>query len=217
MENLPTTSRLPLISLIIFNLLPLIGVIQFEWSLLTMMLMYWAESLVIGFFTVLRMALAAKAVDNAQSQQIQTPVQHIAMKIFLIPFFCMHFGGFMLGHLIFIFALFSQGSGQIGFNLGGLNILPIKMVALPLAGLFAYHLIVFIFNYIRPKAYYFTNAAAEMMHPYPRIIFTHIIILFIGFATAFLPNVSDVLIVAVLVITKTALDTYAYLKFKHKY
>jgi len=54
------------------------------------MMLYWMETAIIGFWHILRMILSVK-----------WPA------LFLGPFFCVHFGGFMVGHFVFLWSIFS--------------------------------------------------------------------------------------------------------------
>jgi len=56
-------SRPSSIVLILANLVPLVGVLYFDWSVLDILLLYWTESVIIGLVNVLRMA-------NSQSDNI---------------------------------------------------------------------------------------------------------------------------------------------------
>ena len=84
-------------ALIIANIYPVIGVIFLHWQTFPLLLFFWTENLVIGFYTVLKMLTASS--DNAKP----------AAKVFMIPFFCMHYGIFTLVHGIFVVAIFGTG------------------------------------------------------------------------------------------------------------
>src|SRR3989344_6345935 len=89
---------LTIIPLILANVVPLIGVLFFNWSILFVLLYYWLESVVVGFFNVLKMAMA-----STESVQVSGGIAKaipIGIKLFMIPFFIVHYSGFMLGHLI---------------------------------------------------------------------------------------------------------------------
>ncbi len=45
----------PLIGLVLANLLPFAGVIFFGWDLFAVVLFYWAENLVVGFYTLVKL------------------------------------------------------------------------------------------------------------------------------------------------------------------
>jgi hypothetical protein len=75
---------------VLSNLLPILGIIFLNWDLTSLLFLYWAESAVIGFYHVIRILRSS------------VPSQ---LKIFLPPFFTLHFGGFMVGHAIFLFVI----------------------------------------------------------------------------------------------------------------
>ena len=77
-------------ALIVANLVPLVGILFFDWSLFTIMFCFWLESAVIGCFNILKLVIVANILS-----------------IIMVPFFVVHYGAFMSGHLVFIFALFS--------------------------------------------------------------------------------------------------------------
>jgi hypothetical protein len=75
---------------ILSNLLPILGIVFLNWDLTSLLFLYWAESAVIGFYHVIRIIRS-----SAPSE----------LKAFLAPFFSLHFGGFMVGHAIFLFVI----------------------------------------------------------------------------------------------------------------
>jgi hypothetical protein len=50
--------RASTLALLTANLMPLIGVLALNWDVTPIMIFYWAENLVIGFFNVLKLRLA---------------------------------------------------------------------------------------------------------------------------------------------------------------
>src|ERR1051326_6744828 len=83
------------VALVFANAVPLIGVLFLGWQVFPLILLYWLENVIVGGLNVLRMGGADPA----------GPVRWIA-KVFLIPFFCVHFGGFTTIHGVFVFAMF---------------------------------------------------------------------------------------------------------------
>ena len=79
------------IALVAANLIPLYGVVHWGWDLFVLMTAYWMETGIIGFFTAVRMAIVGRWVA-----------------VVMVPFFCIHFGGFMAGHFFFLWALFAD-------------------------------------------------------------------------------------------------------------
>lgn len=110
-----------------------LGVLLLGWSPAVVMGFYWLENLIHGGFHVWRMQaldgrLADAGMEGAlerathlspaeRQRQIDAAagcVHHVA-----IPFFCLHYGGFCAGHLLFVVLFFPEWSS--GFlSLGGL-------------------------------------------------------------------------------------------------
>ena len=71
------------------NLFPLIGVFFWGWDIYRLMVLYWTESAIVGFYGILGILLEAGAFS-----------------LFLVPFLCFHFGMFMSVHFMLLNALF---------------------------------------------------------------------------------------------------------------
>ena len=79
---------IPVIALIAANTIPLFGVLFLEWDAFFIVLLYWSENLVIGCYNILKIIFAA----------VPHPTAHLG-KLFLIPFFTVHYGGFTAIHV----------------------------------------------------------------------------------------------------------------------
>ncbi len=194
------TLFISLASLIIANLTPVIGTIFWNWNIGQIILAYWLENVIIGFFNILRMLA------------IQTPKKfnqaNNASKLFFIPFFTIHYGIFCLVHGVFIFVFFvnSMFTTQPSAN-------PISIFSSTLTlilSLFVSHAISYFVNYIGNKEYKKTNLPTLMFKPYGRIVVVHLTILFGVFITLVLGNQLPVLLL--LVILKTIVDSGAHIK-----
>jgi hypothetical protein len=160
--------------LIAANVVPVLGVLALDWSLFAIVFIYWAENVIIGFFNVLKM-IACRMEGLAA-----------AGKLFIIPFFIVHFGGFCAGHGVFVFAMFG-GDGV--FNDGPQDISidrAIDMVTkdyllFALAAVFISHGLSFVLNYIGGGEYKRVDMQKLMAAPYGRIIVLHVFIIFGGF------------------------------------
>ena len=101
------------------------GVLAWDWDVFSIVFLYWCENLVIGVLNVARMLVANPAPDQQRSpaeladrtlsrQERLAALSHLGiglvMKLFLVPFFIIHYGGFCLGHGIFVFALFNENA-----------------------------------------------------------------------------------------------------------
>ena len=82
------------LALLLANAVPLLGVVFSHWTVFSVVLLYWCENVVVGAFNVLRMLCA---------QPRNAPLW--AGKLFLIPFFMVHYGMFTFVHGIFVFTL----------------------------------------------------------------------------------------------------------------
>lgn len=80
------------------NLIPLFGVLFFGWSLFSIVLLYWFENGVIGFFNVLKIGWARKPVSGESRFTINGRPANSFGKAFLIPFFIFHYGLFWTVH-----------------------------------------------------------------------------------------------------------------------
>jgi hypothetical protein len=183
------------LALIAANLVPLAGVLFFGWDLASVIVLFWAESAVIGFYTALKMAVVGKVAALA-----------------MVPFFIGHFGGFMAGHFLLIYELFVRGAFATGPA-------PAARVALSaifaplwpsLAALFISHGVSFVDNFLGRREYAGTTMKALMVAPYNRILVMQIALIFGGWLILLLKSTVPAL--ALLIVFKTALDFTAHQK-----
>jgi hypothetical protein len=199
----------PVISLLIVNAIPVWGVLFLGWDAFYIVLLYWTENLIIGFYNVLKMAFAA----------VPYPAAHLG-KLFLIPFFIIHYGGFTAIHGFFVMALFHKGQGP---PMGGMNwpcflvfiqmlfnvvkymysVIP-QQVKFVVLALFVSHGISFVQNYLLNGEYATAKPDKLMGSPYGRVFVMHIAIIAGGFLT--MAAGSPALLLVVLVALKIILD-----------
>lgn len=132
------TSRSALL-LLAANAIPLVGVAFFDWSLLTILVLYWLENGIVGFWNVPRILMAqgsmvptlpdmpesaARAATSPASPPgtagmaaMGTAMHRLAGvgRVGLALFFTVHYGIFWSVHGVFVFALPAFGDG---FGLG---------------------------------------------------------------------------------------------------
>jgi hypothetical protein len=207
----------PTVAVIVANLFPLVGLLFWGWDAFYVVLLYWAENVIIGFYTILKM-FCAKA-DHA--------IERI-LRIFPAAFFMLHYGSFMGGHGLFVLASFKKNGAESLFGkeetwpffLAFLHlfimvlrylfsILPREMLII-LGGLFASHGLSFVYECILNGKYHSAKVSEIMMEPYPRIIPLHIAIIIGGMLSMALGSPIGVLIV--LVILKTSFELRLRLK-----
>jgi len=157
-----------LFTLLASNLVAIGLALAFGWSLLTIMLAYWAQSIIIGFFNILRI-LSLKDFSTKGFTINNRPVKPTqGTKLITAVFFAFHYGGFHLGYAMFL-GSFAAGSGT-GIDFGQV---------LFMAGIFfANHLFSFLYNLAKDKRK--QNLGKIMFFPYARIIPMHFTILFGG-------------------------------------
>jgi len=97
---------LPLLAVIAGNITPVFGVLFYDWSLFDIFYLYWAENILIGGFTAIRMLMSAASWGIAM----------LIGTLFSIAFFTVHYGMFCFGHGMIIFELFYKGSVDIAEN-----------------------------------------------------------------------------------------------------
>lgn len=190
--------------LIAANAAPLIGVLSHQWTVFAVVLLYWCENIVVGVFNVLRMVCARP--QDALTQ---------AGKFFLIPFFCVHYGGFTFVHGVFVFTLF--GGGLKGLDLGPHTVIAaVRQAGLgwAVAALFASHGFSFFHNYLAGGEYRRVGLSQLMTQPYARVVVLHVAIIGGGVLVTALGSAVPALVL--LVVLKTVIDLGAHLIERRK-
>ena len=160
----PETGRLSRFLLIFSNLFPLFGALFFGWQISDLMLLFWLESAIIGFFNILKMA----KIDGIAA-------------IFSIVFFIGHFGVFMSVHLMFVFALFFEDADTRGImTLAQAADLFLHMWPAILA-LVVSHGFSFVENFLGRKEYLSMTLEKQMQKPYSRVVLMHLTLIIGGF------------------------------------
>lgn len=194
--------------LIIANLLPLYGVMVLDWQVFPVMLLFWLENVTIGVLNALRMLLADPA-DPALW----------AGKLFMIPFFCFHYGLFTMIHGVFVFALFggnvlNSKNNDLPQLHSLIQILNEYDLTIPLIALGGSHLFSFFWNYLFRGQFRRTALSELMSRPYNRIIILHLTLLFGGMITLVLN--SPLWALLMLICFKIGIDLSAHMKEHRK-
>jgi hypothetical protein len=194
--------------LIAANIIPAVGAVFFAWPPSSLLLLYWAESAIIGFLNIFRM-LSSGCMNGTSGFRFGG----MLYGLFLSVFFTFHYGFFMLGHLIFILAIFVPGSIQNNVEcvpnavLGVFSRSGMMMSFLLLA---VSHCYAFWAYFIRDRWYRTHEPDDFMLRPYVRIvimqltiIFGAVLLLFTGWNAA---------IIILWVILKTIADMYGLMR-----
>ncbi len=204
----PTELLTPtVILLIIANLIPLYGVFFLDWQVFPILFLFWMENVVVGVFNVFKMLLASPA----------KPISWLT-KVFMIPFFCFHYGMFTLVHGIFVFIVFG-GYLELGADFPEKNVVfqAIRdfQIGWAFLALLLSHFVSFAMNYIGKGEYKQANLNELMAQPYGRVVLLHLTILFGGFLVMELG--SPVFALLLLIFLKTFIDIQAHLREHKKY
>ena len=190
------------IVLALANLIPLGGVLFFGWQVFPIMFLFWFENVVVGGFNVLKMILARGAGSQA------------GVKLFLVPFFIVHYGIFTAVHGAFVFVLFGadfRGSKDAlpDFYLVR-DLVTQQHLGWAVLGLMVSRGFSFVTNYVLNGAYRTAIAPVLMIQPYGRVIVLHVAILGGGFLVMLMGAPAAGL--ALLVLLKIGLDVLAHAK-----
>ena len=184
------------LALLVMNLIPLIGVLKFGWDAGTIVFLYWLENVVIGVLNIPK--ILACQDDRRSKHSGRRP-------FFLAAFFSLHYGGFCLGHYLFLRMTFPElpaFSDMLGALTGSLFIWS-------LLGLAASHLISMFVNFYGKREYLARTPNKQMFIPYSRIALLHIVIILSGVLASAVGQGLAMLIV--LVVVKIGFDLAAHL------
>jgi hypothetical protein len=175
------------------------GVLAFDWPAFTVVGLYWLENVVIGAFTVARMAAAGWLAGGAS----------FGAMLFLMAFFSVHYGLFCFAHGVFVVGLLGGGFGAPMPGLPNpLVQIAARLMAEPLGWVAVAVVIVFVASdFLRwlAEARQRPPQGNELMFaPYRRIVVLHVALLGGAVLMAFfrLPQAT----VLVLVALKLAFD-----------
>lgn len=184
-------SPLSTVALLIANLVPLAGVWLLGWDIGEIMLLYWAESGIIGLFNLLKMAVVGRWAT-----------------LFYGPFFVGHYGAFMAAHLLFIYTFFVHGVQAKGDIAVSEVVARFSALWPALLALAVSHGISFLINFIGKREFAETTVQKQMAEPYSRIMIMHLTIIFGGFVVMGLGSSLPALLL--LMVAKIGVDLRAH-------
>jgi hypothetical protein len=190
--------------LVLANLVPLYGVVFLRWDVLSVLMLFWLENVVVGVFNILRMLVALPSEPTAW-----------VAKLFMIPFFCVHYGGFTAAHGMFVIGVFGHAFAERtgGTSPGtGMVIEIIREHHLEYAALFlaASHGFSFVANFLGRGEYRRTSLGSLMTKPYSRVVILHVTIVLGALLVAVLRSPLPALLL--LIVLKIAVDVKAHLR-----
>ena len=186
--------RFSLLLLVGANLLPLAGVFLWDWDVFLLLLLFWCENVIIGLFGIARLVVAAER-------------DTLVTGLFHPLFFLLHYGGFMYGHFMVLFGMYSGHSEEVGANATPADFYTLVVENLnwvAIAALFISHGWSFVENFMGRSEYERLSPMQAMGLPYKRMVITHVALIFGGF---FLIKQGQPLAgLVLLVVLKIALD-----------
>ncbi|KAF0125402.1 MAG: Uncharacterized protein FD189_1692 [Elusimicrobia bacterium] len=208
------------------NLLPLGLVLTGDWGLREILPLYWVESAIIGFFTILKMLLAGGPVGKLRvgkpaagpepgaGARLAFSALIMGGKLFMAAFFTFHFGMFMVVHGVFLFGFVLQGAqfgpAKVDPMNAGLWLEYLGAVKWGIAALFGGHAASFFLNYLAGGEYRHASAGECMAQPYPRVVVMHLTILLGAFASMAMPGAGTIMVI--FVVAKILADVSAHKK-----
>lgn len=195
--------------LVVVNLLPILGVLFLDWDVASLVILYWSENLILGFYTLLKML-------------VKSPKRGVGMG----AFFVIHYGGFCAGHGMVILAMLFNSEFDpspadpwpafLVFPQLLVNVITHVLSLAPTAWLLAFaamfisHGASFVTNFLMGPERQQQEFGRLMMAPYSRIVILHVAIL-VGGVLA-LKVGEPLLVLLALVILKTAMDYKLHLR-----
>jgi hypothetical protein len=158
--------------LILANLVPIYGIVLFQWQVFPILFLFWLENVIIGVFNVFKMLMVAQSNGGTW-----------AKKTGAILFFCFHYGMFTLVHGVFVFVIFGFGAPFGGVPDGAVVTRSFfdYHIEWAILGLLLSHGISFLFNYVRNREYEQYTLDQLMGQPYERVVLLHMTIIGGGF------------------------------------
>jgi hypothetical protein len=202
--------------LVAVNLIPLIGVAFWGWSLMLILVLYWIESGIVGVINVFKIGraqgLSSVGIGGSRITLRMSGIAAGLARGGIIGFFIFHYGMFWVIHGLFVFLLplfaglstFETGASGLGpMDFGPL---PLEGVALSAVALAVSHGVSFFVNFLGRGEYMHVSPEQQMMSVYGRVIVLHVTIIAGAFVIGFFgtPFAALVLLVGL----KTLLDLF---------
>ncbi len=206
--------------LILVNLIPAFGVLFMEWKVLDVILIYVIETAIIGVLNILKMIFCTQLQETEPTKQTAGLTGNVSVfKFFLIPFFTVHYFGFVVIQTIFVLLFLNESYHEIQFNEMYSQVLDFCITnpetRLSVGGLFASHFFSFLSNYIGKREYTRTGLARLMTQPYVRIFIQQAVVIG-GAILMSIFNTPDAFVL-LLVVLKIIADVRMHLKEHQEY
>lgn len=210
-----TRQNSSLLVLILINLIPAYGVLFEGWEAFDVVFIYVAETVIIGLLNIFKMAFSGTLQAGSPSQS--SAIVHV-LKIFLIPFFIMHYFFFVTVQSIFVFAFLKEQKTESLFEipLSFWQILTANNeIGLSVMSILFSHIFSFLVNYVGNKEYDKIGLPILMIQPYIRIFIQQFVVI-AGVIVMSVFN-TPAIFVLLLVFLKIIADAVMHLRIHQKY
>jgi hypothetical protein len=195
------------LALLVANAFPLVGVFLFGWEVFPLLVIFWMENVIVGFFNILKMLAVP----------MQPALAHLA-KLFMVPFFSVHYGMFTFVHGVFVMVLFG-GKERMSGGFPGLsdwvNVVREERLGWAVFALFLSHGVSFVYNFLIGGERHQVSLPQLMGQPYARVVVLHLTILIGGGLMMALGSPWAGLLF--LVVTKTVVDLRSHLSERARF
>ena len=216
--------RAAVVALLATNVVPLVGVLGFGWSVQTLLVLYWLESAVVGAFNVPKIRRAHGA-ETAASRERARRLKSNGTTVTLpdgpasVPerpvvrpetrgvarFFLGHYGVFWLAHGAFVLAIpLFTGDG------GGVGVADLPTLALATGAAVVSHGVSYRENYLADGEWRRVSPGERLYAPYGRVLVMHLTVVLGAFVVS--ATGAGVGALVVMVVVKTVLDLRAHLR-----
>lgn len=172
----------PVMFLVAANLIPVIGVLLWGWDLSVLLFLYWLESFIIGAVNFAYISVS----NGPRRERVRTGL-----------FFVVHYGGFWLGHGLFLFVLLMPEIDKYANSESAGIIASPQTVRYALWGFIISHVLGFVINTLSRQKSERLPPVAQMFTPYGRVFVMHLVILGGAYLAARFANVITVLLLFV--------------------
>ena len=179
--------------LILANMVPIFGVLFLGWDALTILVLYWLESVIMGVLNIPKI-LACRSAEQSAGGAVFT-------NLFPAVFFTFHYGMFTSVHGVFLAEMFGARPIIEGLFSGGSFIWTATIFLIS-------HLASMVINFFGKKEYLGRNARRQMFSVYGRVFIMHIVVLLGGFTIQKFG--APIIAVIMLITLKTAIDLIAH-------
>lgn len=210
--------------LVVSNAVPLLGVAFLGWSLMSILVLYWLENGIVGFYNIFKILTARGTLASEPDSTTSTSTPTVgAVRTLagnppggcLAPFFVVHYGIFWMVHGVFVFLLpvfagigsLARGGSSSAAAFGAIDPAVVTIGAITM---FVSHGVSFALNWIGRREYERVAPSAQMLSVYGRVVVLHLTIL----GGAFLVGALGAPIAAllVMVVLKTIIDIGLHLR-----